>query len=48
LHDAIRNGVALTPSLEDALAVQCILDAARQSSVAGARVRVERPAPVAH
>jgi predicted dehydrogenase len=50
LHRAITAGERMEPDFDDAVAVQAALDAARASSVAGARVRVERPeapAPVA-
>jgi predicted dehydrogenase len=43
LHRSIAGGVAMEPSFDDAVAVQCALDAARLSSDAGARVGVERP-----
>lgn len=43
LHAAIDGGAPMAPNFDDALAVQCVLDAARASSAAGARVRVERP-----
>jgi len=45
LHDAIGGGPAMEPSLDDAVAVQSILDAARESSVAGTRIAVEAPSP---
>jgi predicted dehydrogenase len=45
LHRAITAGEPLSPSFaDDAVPVQCALDACRASSVAGARVAVE-PAP---
>jgi predicted dehydrogenase len=43
LATAIRDGVAMSPDLDDALAVQSVLDAARESSAAGARVLVSIP-----
>lgn len=47
LHDALEGRSVMEPNFDDAVAVQSALDAARASSVAGARVRVEAPAPVA-
>ena len=46
LHRAIADGEPLSPSFaDDAVPVQCALDACRASSVAGARVAVERARP---
>jgi predicted dehydrogenase len=45
LHRAIVDGVPLEPNFDDAVAVQCVLDAARASSVAGARMAIEVPEP---
>jgi predicted dehydrogenase len=46
LHRAIANGEPLAPNFaDDAVPVQCALDACRASSVAGARVAVERARP---
>jgi predicted dehydrogenase len=48
LHRAIANGEALSPNFaDDAVAVQCALDACRASSAAGARVAVDRARPAA-
>jgi predicted dehydrogenase len=48
LHRAIANGEALSPNFaDDAVAVQCALDACRASSAAGARVAVDRTRPAA-
>jgi predicted dehydrogenase len=48
LHRAIANGEALSPNFaDDAVAVQCALDACRASSAAGARVEVDRARPAA-
>ena len=48
LHRAIANGEPLEPNFaDDAVAVQCALDACRASSVAGARVAVDRARPAA-
>lgn len=47
LHRAIEGRAPMEPDFDDAVAVQSALDAARASSAAGARVRVERPAPLA-
>jgi predicted dehydrogenase len=41
LHAAITEGAAMEPNFDDALHVQCALDAARESSAAGARVAVD-------
>jgi len=46
LYQAIEGHTTMEPDFDDAVAVQSALDAARASSVAGARVRVDRPAPV--
>jgi len=46
LHRAISRAERMQPDFEDAVAVQAALDAARESSTTGARVRVERIAPV--
>jgi predicted dehydrogenase len=46
-HRAIEGLAAMEPDFDDAVAVQSALDAARASSVAGARVRVDPPTPVA-
>jgi predicted dehydrogenase len=43
LHRAISGHSAMEPDFDDAVAVQSALDAARASSAAGARVRVELP-----
>lgn len=45
LHRAITEGVPMDPGFDDALAVQCALDAVRLSGEAGRWVRVETPAP---
>jgi predicted dehydrogenase len=46
LHRAIVNGEPLSPNFaDDAVPVQCALDACRASSVAGARVAVDRARP---
>ena len=45
LYRAIVGQTPMEPDFDDAVAVQSALDAARASSVAGARVRVEIPAP---
>jgi len=46
LHRAITNGEPLAPNFaDDAVAVQCALDACRASSAAGARVQVDRVRP---
>jgi predicted dehydrogenase len=42
LHHAISNGSIMEPNFDDALAVQCVLDAARFSSDLGAMTRIER------
>lgn len=47
LHEAIGGGAAMEPSLDDAVAVQSILDAARESNAAGTRIAIEVPAPAA-
>ena len=47
LHRAVTNGEPLSPNFGvDAVAVQCALDACRDSSMAGARVAVDRARPV--
>ena len=47
LHRAVTSGELLSPSFaDDAVAVQCGLDACRASSAAGARVAVDRARPV--
>jgi predicted dehydrogenase len=43
LHRAITGGVAMAPDFRDAVAVQSALDAARESSAAGAQVAVTAP-----
>ncbi|HTM58323.1 MAG TPA: Gfo/Idh/MocA family oxidoreductase [Candidatus Udaeobacter sp.] len=43
LHRAIRGEGAMSPNFDDAVAVQSALDAARQSSESGRRVRVMIP-----
>jgi predicted dehydrogenase len=46
LHRAIAHGEPLAPNFaDDAVPVQCALDACRASSVAGARVAVDRARP---
>jgi len=46
LHRAIANGEPLAPSFaDDAVPVQCALDACRASSAAGVRVAVDRARP---
>jgi predicted dehydrogenase len=45
LHAALRGAAPMAPDFDDAVAVQCALDAARASSAAGKRVAVERIAP---
>ena len=47
LHAAITGGEAMEPSLADGVAVQSVLDAAREASDAGMRIVVDRPLPVA-
>lgn len=42
LDRAMRGEAPMSPDFGDAVAVQCALDAARESSESGARVRVER------
>jgi len=43
LHRAIAHGEPLSPNFaDDAVPVQCALDACRASSIAGARVAVDR------
>src|SRR5215831_9139550 len=42
-HDAIASGRPMSPSFDDAVAVQCALDSARLSSESGAWVRVDSP-----
>ena len=44
LHQALEQGTTMEPSFEDAVAVQCALDAARASQAAGARIHIEIPA----
>jgi predicted dehydrogenase len=46
LHAALRGEAPMAPDFNDAVAVQAALDAARESSVASARVAVDQPAPV--
>ena len=46
LYRAIGGQVPMEPDFDDAVAVQSALDAARASSAAGARVRVDPPTPV--
>jgi predicted dehydrogenase len=49
LHRAIAHGEPLSPNFaDDAVAVQCALDACRASSVAGARVAVDRARSAGH
>ena len=43
LHRAIAGQAPMEPDFDDAVAVQSALDAARASSAAGARVRVDPP-----
>ncbi len=43
LHRAIAGGEPMSPDFDDAVAVQAALDAARESSAAGAPVRVDAP-----
>ncbi len=43
LHDAITTGAAMTPNADDALRVQCALDAARESSALERRVAIVPP-----
>ncbi len=45
LHAAIRDGEPMSPNFDDAVAVQSVLDAARRSSEAAARVAVDTPSP---
>ena len=47
LHQAIAGQTPMEPNFDDALAVQCALDAARASSDAGTRISVDRPVPAA-
>ncbi len=47
LHRAITERVPMEPSFDDAVAVQCALDAARASSDAGTRISVDHPVPAA-
>ena len=47
LHAALSGGVPMEPSFDDAVAVQSALDAARLSSAAGTRMRVEIPDSIA-
>jgi predicted dehydrogenase len=44
LHRALRGEAEMAPNFDDAVAVQCALDAARASSAAGAAVAIDRPA----
>lgn len=44
LERALLGQEAMSPNFEDAVAVQCALDAARESSDSRAEVRVDRPA----
>lgn len=46
LHEALEGRRPMEPDFDDAVAVQSALDAARASSIAGAWVEIERPAPV--
>ncbi|MFI5371876.1 MAG: Gfo/Idh/MocA family protein [Candidatus Eisenbacteria bacterium] len=46
LHAAITRGETMEPSLDDGVAVQSVIDAARESSEAGSRIAVEIPRPV--
>jgi predicted dehydrogenase len=43
LHRALRGEAPMEPDFDDAVAVQSALDAARESSEAGARVAIEIP-----
>jgi predicted dehydrogenase len=43
LYQALTGKAAMAPNFDDAVAVQCALDAARASSDAGARMTIERP-----
>jgi predicted dehydrogenase len=43
MHRALEGGVPCEPSLDDGVAVQAVLDAARASSAAGTRIEVMRP-----
>jgi predicted dehydrogenase len=45
IHRALRGETPMKPDLDDAVAVQSALDAARRSSDAGATVAVDVPAP---
>jgi predicted dehydrogenase len=45
LHAAITRGETMEPSLDDGVAVQSVIDAARESSEAGSRIAVEIPRP---
>jgi predicted dehydrogenase len=45
LHAAITRGETMEPSLDDGVAVQSVLDAARLSSDSGTRVTIDRPRP---
>jgi predicted dehydrogenase len=45
LSAALRGEAAMSPDFDDAVAVQSVLDAARESAEAGARVGVRRPEP---
>jgi predicted dehydrogenase len=47
LRAAIREGAPMTPNFDDAVLVQSVLDAARASSDAMARVAVQAPARLA-
>jgi predicted dehydrogenase len=47
LHRAMRGEAPMAPNFDDAVAVQCVLDAARASAAAGARIAVERPGTLA-
>ena len=44
-HAAIRDNAPMAPNFDDAVAVQSVLDAARRSSEAAARMSIEFPAP---
>ena len=46
LYRAIGGQAPMEPDFDDAVAVQSALDAARASSAAGARIRVDAPTPV--
>ena len=45
LHGALEGREPMEPNLDDAVAVQAVLDAARASSAAGSRLAISRPVP---